>query len=124
MCWKPTCIIRSPLIKVHAKSTGFYGSGTAAQFSGFGRTSSTALNDSFSSFNSTISSKSRIFHLRPRINVISLTDISYNLGQLIMEDPRKFRKYLQLVIFQISLELQCDEITNQSQIVVTPVIQG
>ena len=114
----------SDCLKKHAKVPDESSSVTKFSFGGSRTSSTTSLNDSFSSFNSACSSKSHVFHLRPRINVLSLANISYNLAKLIMEEPKIFRKLLQIVIFHLADSLGCEEISVQNQIVVFPEITG
>ena len=94
-----------------------------SSFSNFyGRSES--LDDSFGSSSTLLSSRSRVYHLSPEINVIRITNISPELGRLVMEDPGSFRKIAQLVLFQLAVNLGCEDITVQDQLVVSPVVTG
>eukprot|EP00092_Neocalanus_flemingeri_P035617 GFUD01038771.1.p1 GENE.GFUD01038771.1~~GFUD01038771.1.p1 ORF type:complete len:458 (+),score=167.48 GFUD01038771.1:51-1424(+) len=83
-------------------------------------------NDSFSSFNSASSSaaRARVFNFRPTINVTLMVDISPQLGVMVQSNPASFRKLLQGVIFQQARCLESEEIIQQSQVTVSPVITG
>ena len=83
-----------------------------------------SLDDSFGSSSTLLSSRSRVYHLCPEINVIRITDISPELGRLVMEDPVSFRNLVQLVLFQLAVNLGCEDITVQDQLVVSPVVTG
>ena len=41
-----------------------------------------------------------------------------------MEDPVSFRNLVQLVLFQLAVNLGCEDITVQDQLVVSPVVTG
>ena len=88
----------------------------------FGRPDS--FDDSFGSSSTLLSSRSRVYHLCPEINVIQATHISPELGRLVMEDLGLFRKLAQLVFFQLAVNLGCEDITVQAQLVVSPVVSG
>ena len=85
---------------------------------------SESLDDSFGSSSTLLSSRSRVYHLCPEINVIQVTNFSPELGRLVMEDPGSFRKLAQLVLFQLAINFGCEDITVQSQLVVSPVVTG
>ena len=83
-----------------------------------------SLNDSFGSSSTLLTSRSRVYHLQPVINVIKVTSISPRLGRLVMEEFREFRKLSQLLLFQHAVNIGCEDITVQTQLVVSPVVTG
>lgn len=86
--------------------------------------SSGSLNSSFTSLSSSSTLRSRVFHLKPRINVIALAEISVDLARIAMEEPGQLRELLQVVLYQLAVSLGCDEVTSQDQIVVSPEVTG
>ena len=89
---------------------------------------SSNLNDSFSSFSSSVfpDGNQRLFHVQIRINVIQLADFNEDLAEMVMRQKKEFVEMLQFVIFKFSSCLEEEEkpILKQSQILVTPVITG
>ena len=83
-----------------------------------------SLDESFGSSSTLLSSRSRVYHLSPEINVIQVTDISPKLGRLIMEDLGLFRRLAQHVFFQLAVNIGCEDIIVEEQLVVTPVVIG
>ena len=108
-------------LRTQAKSDNI---NTPSFVSFYGKSSAHSLNDSFSSSSTLCSSNARIFHLQPKINVIAVTELSPDLGRLVMEEPRVFRRLLQLVLFQLAVSLGCEEVAHKSQLVVTPEVTG
>ena len=111
------------LVKISKDLKDSVAAAITSSFSNFyGRPES--LNDSFGSSSTLLSSRSRVYHLCPEISVIRITDISPELGRLVMEDPVSIRNLVQLVLFQLAVNLGCEDITVQDQLVVSLVVTG
>ena len=89
--------------------------------------STSSLNDSFSSFSSSTfpdgTGSQRLFNVKVKINVIELADFNEDLAERIMWDKKEFLEMLQFIIFRFSITLELG-IKKQSQILLTPVITG
>ena len=93
----------------------------------FAGSSTSSLNDSFSSFSSSTfpdgTGPHRLYNLKIKINVIELADFNEDLAKMIMSEKKEFLDMVRFIIFRFSIALEFG-IQKQSQILLTPVITG
>lgn len=93
----------------------------------FAGSSTSSLNDSFSSFTSSTfpdgTGNHRLYNVKVKFNVIELADFNEDLAEMIMRKKKEFLELLQFIIFRFSITLEFG-IKKQSQILLTPVITG